>query len=67
MALTDTAIKKFKYTGKASEDKLADGDGMYRHAEEAGSMAYRYEGKQKHWLIGFEALDRLLATGATRP
>jgi integrase len=55
MALTDTAIKKFKYTGKASGDKLTDGGGMYLLVNATGKywrMNYRHEGKQKTLAFG---------------
>ena len=54
MALTDTAIKKAKATGRLQ--KLSDGAGLQLHIAARGSklwrLAYRYEGKQKAMALG---------------
>ena len=55
MALTDTAARNTKWSGKTSGDKVRDGDGMYLLVKEAGKywrMDYRYGGKRKTLALG---------------
>jgi len=55
MALTDTAVKNAKATGKAAGDKYPDGGGMYLLVKPAGKywrMDYRHVGKRKTLALG---------------
>lgn len=59
MALTDTAVKNAKPTGKPAGDKLSDSDGMYLLVKNTTSgigkywrMDYRIDGKRKTLALG---------------
>lgn len=55
MALTDTAVKNFKPSDKATGEKHSDGQGLYLHVKPAGKywrMSYRFAGKQKLLSLG---------------
>jgi integrase len=55
MALTDTAIKQYKHSGKPAGDKYADGGGLYLLVKAAGKywrMKYRFAGKEKTLAFG---------------
>lgn len=55
MALTDTAVKNAKWSGKPAGDKLADGGGMYLLVKAGGKywrMDYRFAGKRKTLALG---------------
>ncbi len=55
MALTDTFVKKVKWSGKPNGDKYTDSKSLYLHVKEAGKywrMAYRFNGKQKTLALG---------------
>lgn len=55
MALTDTAARNAKWSGKESGDKLPDGDGMYLLVKQAGKywrMDFRHDGKRNTLALG---------------
>jgi len=55
MALTDTAVKNFKYSGAPAGDKHQDALALYLHVKAAGKywrMNYRFNGKQKTLALG---------------
>ena len=55
MPLSDTFVKQYKHSGKATGDKHSDGGGLYLHTTAAGKywrIAYRFAGKQKTLAVG---------------
>jgi hypothetical protein len=54
-ALTDTAVRQVKHSGKPHGDKHSDGGGLYLLVKAAGKywrMKYRYGGKEKMLALG---------------
>jgi len=55
MALTDTAVKNYKYSFAPAGDKHQDALALYLHVKAAGKywrMNYRFNGKQKNLALG---------------
>ena len=55
MALSNTAVRNSKHSGKPAGDKLADGGGMYLLVKAGGKywrMDYRFAGKRKTLALG---------------
>jgi hypothetical protein len=55
MALSDTSVKNFKFSGAPAGDKHQDAQALYLHVKAAGKywrMNYRYNGKQKTLALG---------------
>ncbi len=55
MALSDTAVRNSKHSGKPAGDKLADGGGLYLLTKASGKywrMDYRFAGKRKTLALG---------------
>jgi DNA invertase Pin-like site-specific DNA recombinase len=54
MALTDTAVRQYKHSGKPAGDKHSDSGGLYLLVKAAGKYwrDYRYAGKRKTLAVG---------------
>lgn len=55
MALTDTAVRQVKHSGRPAGDKHADGQGLYLLVKATGKywrMDYRFAGKRKTLALG---------------